>query len=195
MEKEKNPWNKNALWEAEIGALKDIIAKTELVEAVKWGGIVYTINNRNVLGIGGFKNYFALWFFNGVFLSDPKNVLVNAGEGVTRALRQWRFASAAEIDEKTIRAYLKEAIANERAGKQIKPESRSKDFAVPELLQQALDQNKLAGAFQRFTRGRQYEFVEYINSAKLEKTKIARIEKVLPMIAGGVGLNDKYRKS
>ena len=192
---EKNPWNKNHLWESEIETLKQIVAKTELTEAVKWGGIVYVIDNKNVLGIGGFKNYFALWFFNGVFLSDPKKVLVNANEGVTKSLRQWRFTSAAEIDEKAILAYINEAIANERAGKVIKPESKSKSFEIPELMQNALTQNKLMDAFQKFTLGKQYAFVEYVNDAKQEKTKLTRIEKILVMIGDGVGLNDKYRKS
>lgn len=185
----------NEQWESEIGQLKDIIAQTELVETTKWGGIVYTLGNKNVIGIGGFKNYFTIWFYNGVFLSNPKNLLVNANEGVTKSLRQWRFASAGEIDKKLILSYVNEAIANERAGKSIKPEAKSKHFEVPEILQNALAENKLTEAFRKFTPGRQYEFVGYINDAKQEKTKLARIEKILVMIGDGIGLNDKYRKS
>lgn len=107
------------------------MAQTGLVETTKWGGIVYTLGNKNVIGIGGFKNYFTIWFYNGVFLSDPKKKLVNANEGATKSLRQWRFASADEIDAPLIVAYVKEAIANERAGKSIKPEAKSKDFEIP----------------------------------------------------------------
>lgn len=194
MAEEKKSWTRNDIWESELEALKDIMAKTELVETTKWGGPVFTVDGKNVLGIGGFKNYFTIWFFNGVFLSDPKKVLVNANEGVTKALRQWRFASKSELDEKLILAYVKEAIANERAGKAIKPESKSKHFEMPQILQDALSANKLTDAFQKFTPGKQYEFAEYINDAKQEKTKLSRIEKILPMIGDGVGLNDKYRK-
>jgi uncharacterized protein YdeI (YjbR/CyaY-like superfamily) len=85
---EKKVWNKNNQWSEELEILKAIINKTELVETTKWGGIVYTINNKNVIGIGGFKNFFTVWFFNGVFLKDELSVLVNANEGVTKALRQ-----------------------------------------------------------------------------------------------------------
>lgn len=195
MKEEKNSWTRNDIWESELEVLKDIIAKTELVETTKWGGPVFTIDGKNVLGIGGFKNYFTIWFFNGVFLADEKNLLVNANEGVTKSLRQWRFASKAEIDEKLILTYIREAIANERAGKTIKPEAKSKDFEVPEILKSALKENKLLEAFGKFTPFKQYEFVEYINDAKQEKTKFSRIEKILPMIGDGVGLNDKYRKN
>lgn len=195
MKEDQTPWNKTGQWDPEIEKLKDILAQTELVETVKWGGPVYTVDGKNVLGVGGFKNYFTIWFFNGVFLTDAKKLLVNANEGVTKSLRQWRFASADEIDEKLILAYVKEAIANERAGKAVKPEAKSKNFTVPEILQSALKEHHLTEAFQKFTPGKQYEFVEYIADAKQEKTKLSRIEKILPMIEDGVGLNDKYRKS
>ena len=121
MKEDKNPWIKNDQWTEEIGVLRAIILKTELVETNKWGGEVYTINNKNVLGLGGFKNYFTIWFWNGVFLKDEAKVLVNANEGVTKGLRQWRFTSAREIDEKLILLYINEAIANEKAGLAIKP--------------------------------------------------------------------------
>lgn len=177
-----------------MALLKAIFDQTELVETTKWGGTVYTINGKNVIGLGGFKNYFAIWFFNGVFLSDPKKVLVNANEGVTKSLRQWRFASAAQVNEKTILMYIKEAIANEKAGKNIPPEAKSRNFVIPELLTNALEQNNLKTSFEKFTPYRQFEFVEYIDSAKQEKTKLSRIEKILPMIKDNIGLNDRYRK-
>lgn len=150
----KNPWIKNEQWTEEIGLLRAIVQKTELVETTKWGGEVYTINNKNVLGIGGFKNYFTLWFWNGVFLKDEAKVLVNANEGVTKALRQWRFTSATEIDEKLILRYINEAIANEKAGLAIKPEKKE---ALPcAFFQAALDKNKtLKTAFEKFTPGKQ----------------------------------------
>lgn len=183
----------NPRWESELQALKEIIGKTELIETVKWGAPVYTINGKNVIGLGGFKNYFTIWFYNGVFLTDPKKVLVNAGQGVTKALRQWRFSSSSELDEKLILAYLSEAIANAHAGKVLKAQARSKNFTMPDLLAKALEESGLTQAFFKFTPGKQYEFVEHIDSAKLEKTKLSRIEKILPMIDKGVGLNDKYR--
>ena len=73
---EKNPWMKYDYWDDEIEIIKSILNKTELIETTKWGGIVYTINNKNVIGVGAFKNYFALWFYNGVFLKDELNVLI-----------------------------------------------------------------------------------------------------------------------
>jgi uncharacterized protein YdeI (YjbR/CyaY-like superfamily) len=189
---EKKSWNSNDLWIEELELLKSIISKTELIETTKWGGIVYTINNKNVIGIGGFKNFFTIWFFNGVFLQDQLNILVNANEGVAKALRQWRFTSINEINEKRILAYIKEAIANEKEGKSIKP--TKKEIKISDFFQNHLENDSLfAVAFHKFSPYKQKEFLEYIDSAKQEKTKITRFEKIKLLILDNLGLNDKYR--
>lgn len=193
MEKDKpSNWNKGNLWPEELEILHSIIAKTELIETVKWGGPVFTAHGKNVLGVGGFKNYFTIWFFNGVFLKDEQNVLVTAQEGVTKSLRQWRFFSKEEINESLILSYIKEAIENEKAGKTIKP--TKKEEIVSELFQKELANDKvLSEAFHKFSPYKQREFLEHIESAKREETKLARIEKVKPLILDNIGLNDKYR--
>lgn len=179
-------------WEEELGLLQSIIAQTELIETTKWGNLVYTINGKNVLGISGFKNYFTIWFFNGVFLKDKKNLLVNAQEGKTKSLRQWRFSSKEEVNEKMMLAYIYEAIENEKLGKSIKPER--KKAVISGLFEKELAANPfLAGAFQKFTPYKQKEFLEYIETAKREETKLSRMEKIKPMILENIGLNDKHR--
>ena len=86
-------------WSEELTMLRTILLKTELVETVKWSIPTYTINNKNVIGIAGFKNYFGLWFFQGVFLKDEHQVLINAQEDKTKGQRQWRFKHKSEIKE------------------------------------------------------------------------------------------------
>lgn len=189
---EKHTWDKVNQWDEELDYLKSIIAKTELVETTKWGGPTYTLNNKNVLGIGGFKSYVGIWFFNGVFLKDESKVLVNAQEGVTKALRQWRFQSKKEMNEKLILSYIKEAIENEKSGLSKKP--AKKEAIVSEFMEKQLKENPtLDEAFKTFSPFKQREFLEYIEDAKQEKTKITRFEKIKPMILDGIGLNDKYR--
>jgi uncharacterized protein YdeI (YjbR/CyaY-like superfamily) len=179
-------------WFEELELLKSIINKTELVETTKWGGSVFVLEGKNVLGVRGFKNFFTIWFFNGVFLTDEKKVLVNAQEGVTKALRQWRFSSKDQIDEKTILKYIQEAIANEKGGKTIKPEK--KESVISELFDEELKKSStLAKAFGKFTSAKQREFLAYIEEAKKEETKLSRIEKIKPMILKNIGLNDKYK--
>lgn len=191
LEKE-NKWNKTNQWENEIEQLHAIIRKTPLVETTKWGGPVYTYNNKNVLGIGGFKSYFGIWFYNGVFLKDEKKLLINANEENTKSLRQMRFNSANEIDEKLILAYIKEAIEIEEKGLAIPKEK--KETIIPEILQNELDKNsELKNKFNTFSPYKQREFIEHITSAKQEKTQMARLEKIIPMILEEKGLNDKYR--
>lgn len=180
-------------WIEELELLYSIIRSTELEETIKWGGPCFTINGKNVLGLGGFKSYVGIWFHQGVFLKDPLNVLVNASEGKTKGLRQWRFQSKKDINPKQVKAYVLEAIENAKAGKEIKPEKK-KTIEIPAELKNALTKDKKMNAvFAILTPFKQREYVEYIAEAKQEKTRLARIEKITPMIHAGKGLNDKYR--
>ncbi|TXI71773.1 MAG: hypothetical protein E6Q45_00260 [Flavobacterium sp.] len=191
LEKE-NKWNKTNQWENELEQLHAIIRKTPLIETTKWGGPVYTYKNKNVVGIGGFKSYFGIWFYNGVFLKDEKKLLINANEENTKSLRQMRFNSANEINEKLILAYIKEAIVIEEKGLAIPKEK--KETIIPEILQKEFDKNReLLAKFNTFSPYKQREFIEHITSAKQEKTQMTRLDKVIPMILEGRGLNDKYR--
>lgn len=188
----KGIWKYSSQWEEELLLLKSIIDKTELKETTKWGGPVYVYEKKNVVGLGGFKDYFTIWFFNGVFLKDEKKRLMNAQEDITKSLRQWRFTSKEEVNEKEILEYIAEAIENEKQGKIIKPSK--KEMIVSDLLNAEMTKNpNLKSAFEKFSPYKQYEFLEYIETAKQEKTKLSRIEKVIPMILGNIGLNDKYR--
>ena len=180
-------------WQDELRTLRRILGSTELQEEIKWGAPCYTHDGKNVVGIGGFKSYFGLWFHQGVLLEDKHNVLINAQEGRTKALRQWRMQSANEIKAAAIKAYVKEAIQLEKAGKGIAAD-RGKPIIVPPELRKALQKRKAVGKkFAELTPGRQREYADYISAAKREETKLSRIEKILPMISAGKGLNDKYR--
>ena len=180
-------------WQKELNLIRDILLDTELEETVKWGAPCYTLNGKNVVGMMAFKNYAGMWFHNGVFLKDPAKVLVNAQEGVTKALRQWRFKSIDEMDAALIKEYVIEAIENQKAGKEMKPEK--KKFDMPVELENILSSSaKAADMFAQFSASKQNEYKEHIGSAKQEKTRISRAEKALPLIENGIGLNDKYRK-
>lgn len=178
-----------------IAKLRELALKTELAEEYKWGAPVYTIDGKNVLGIMAFKNHFGLWFFNGVFLSDPKKVLENAQEGKTKAMRHWKFKSN-PFDKVTVLAYMNEAIENQKKGLRLMPEkSKTVKAEIPALLKKELEKNlKTKEAFNAFSPYKQRDFCEYIATAKQDKTKLARLTKIIPMINQGVGLNDKYRK-
>jgi uncharacterized protein YdeI (YjbR/CyaY-like superfamily) len=189
---DKHTWDKINSWSKELEFLKSIIGKTELIETSKWGSCVYVLDNKNVVGIGGFKNYFTIWFFNGVFLKDETKVLVNAQEGVTKSLRQWRFTSKDEVDESLVLVYIQEAIENEKQG--IKSSKAQVTIEMPEIFQKELNVDPyLDKAFLKFSPYKQKEFLEYIAVAKREETKRSRIEKIKPMILENIGLNDKYR--
>ncbi len=184
----------NQYFTSETAILKSILDKTPMQIAIKWGAEVYTHNGKNVVSYGGFKNHFCLWFYNGVFLKDPYKVLVNANEEKTKALRQWRFKDASEIDENKILEYVLEAIENEEKGLSWKPQ-KSAPLAIPEILENAFAQHSgLDEAFLSLTPFKQKEYIEHFISAKRAETQISRIEKAIPMILEGKGLHDKYRK-
>ena len=97
-------------WPDELARIREILNGTALSETVKWGMPVYTHNGKNIVGIGGFKSYFGLWFFEGASLADEAGVLMNAQPGKTKAMRQWRMSSAGEIKPTLIRRYVREAM-------------------------------------------------------------------------------------
>ena len=126
-------------------------------------------------------------------LADAKGVLINAQEGKTKALRQWRFDSKKEIDSRLIKAYVKEAVTLQAQGVQIKAD-RARPVEIPRHLKAALSEDKKANSgFKALSKGKQREYAEYIADAKRDETKIKRIAKIMPMIVAGKGLNDKYR--
>ncbi|MBT8179264.1 MAG: hypothetical protein HKP60_09120 [Eudoraea sp.] len=177
-----------------IRRLREIVLKTELQEELKWGAPVYTFNRKNVLGIMAFKHHFGIWFFNGVFLTDPLSVLENAQEGKTKAMRHWKFTRNDDIDVTSVLAYAKEALENQKKGLEVKPE-RKKPEVLPELLKTALQSDlEIKQEFEGLSPGKQREYCTYIHEAKQGKTKKSRLAKILPMIRAGKGLNDRYRR-
>lgn len=182
-------------WTQELILLRSILLELPLEETVKWGAPVYVYKKKNVLGLSAFKNYCGIWFFQGGLLKDDQNVLINAQEGKTQAMRQWRFSSIQEIDENLVKAYVLEAIENINQDKEIKPERKNKPLVIPKELQEFLDSNEeLQLKFNEFTVAKKREFTDYISEAKREATKQSRLEKIIPMILEGIGLHDKYRK-
>jgi uncharacterized protein YdeI (YjbR/CyaY-like superfamily) len=173
--------------------LRDLLRSTELSETIKWGAPCYTINGKNVVGLGLFKEHVAIWFFQGALLKDEAKVLINAQNDKTKALRQWRFLSVDDINAEIIIAYANEAISNEKQNKRVKI-IRNKKLIIPSELEEALNRdNHLKLSFQEFSPGKQREFANYIAHAKQAKTKQSRLNKIIPMINNNIGLNDKYR--
>ncbi len=184
-----------AQWTEEHERVLGIFRKTEMEEKLKWGIPIFTYNKKNVAAGYGFKDHYAVWFHDGVFLDDPHGRLVTATEGKTKALRQLRFTKEEGIDENLILFYLNQAIKNAKEGKTWKPErTKAETLKIPTLLQQVLDENpNLKDNFEALTPFRKKEYIAYIAEAKQEKTKLARLEKIKPLLLQKKGLNDTYR--
>ncbi|MCB0489497.1 MAG: YdeI/OmpD-associated family protein [Cyclobacteriaceae bacterium] len=176
----------------ELTRLRQILLDCDLTEEIKWGAPAYTFQGKNVAGLAAFKSYAGLWFHQGALLKDKEKKLINAQEGKTKALRQWRFTSAREIQPRLVKAYVKEAIQLVKDGRSIKPVAKKK-IVLPAELASALKVKKVATNFQGLTPFKQREYVEYITEAARPETRQKRVEKIVPMILKGMGLNDKYR--
>lgn len=184
----------NSHYSEALSVLRRIVNSTELEETVKWSMPTYCLNGKNVLGIGAFKQHFCLWFHQGVFLKDEHQLLVNAQENKTKAMRQMRFDSIEDINEGAVLAYVKEAIENQRMGKEMKPIRKTKPVVVPPELKATFESNTvLETSFKNLTSGKQREYCDYISTAKREATKQSRLDKITPMIIEGIGLHDKYK--
>ena len=185
---------KHQKWKEQLQQLRELLLSTELEETIKWGAPTYVLNNKNVVGLGSFKNHCALWFFNGALLQQNTKLLVNAQEEKTKALRQIRFKENDQLQLSVLKNYIEEAIELQKADKEIKPR-KSKPIEIPTELEKAFkNDTSLKSAFEKFTKGKQREFTEHIANAKREATKVSRLQKCIPMIKAGIGLNDKYRK-
>ncbi len=184
---------KPAKWQEAYEALRELIVASGLSEELKWGCPCYTFQDTNVVLIHGFKNYCALLFMKGVLLKDEHEILVQQTKNVQSA-RQIRFKNLAEIVEmkSVVKAYVEEAINVEKAGLTVEMKQVA-EFEMPEEFKITLeDMPELKSAFYNLTPGRQRGYLLYFSAPRQVKTREARIEKYIPAILDGKGVNEKY---
>jgi uncharacterized protein YdeI (YjbR/CyaY-like superfamily) len=183
-----------AQWEAEIAEMRRVLASLPLSEECKWGKPTYTVDGKNVIILQGFKAYFALGFFQGALLKDPKKLLVQLGQ--TQAGRVMKFTSVREIisHAATIKRYVREAIAIEKAGLRVE-KRKTEDFSVPpELKEMFRKEPRLQKAFAALTPGRQRSYLYHFAGAKQPATRISRIQKAMPRIFAGIGFLERPKR-
>ncbi|MDG5491984.1 YdeI family protein [Psychroserpens sp. SPM9] len=187
-------FDKDTPWKQEYNELRKIVLDCTLVEELKWGVPCYTYNKSNIVLIHGFKKYCALLFHKGVLLKDTNTILIQQTKNVQSA-RQLRFTSLQEIIDlkTTIKSYIFEAIEVEKAGLEIKLKKTS-EFKIPDEFKTLLESNsEIKSAFYSLTPGRQRGYLLHFANAKQSKTRQSRIEKSIPNILNGKGLNDNYK--
>lgn len=176
-------------WQAEMRKLRSILLGCGLDEDLKWGKPCFSIDGKNVAIIQPFKAFCALMFFKGALLEDEYGLLRSQGENTQSALRL-ELRSEAEIKKAVLESYVKQAIVVEETGRKIVKETR--ELELPEELVAMLKKNKKLGdAFRALTPGRQRGYVLHFAAAKQSKTRIARIEKCMPAILAGKGMQDR----
>jgi uncharacterized protein YdeI (YjbR/CyaY-like superfamily) len=189
-----DPWfDKRTTWKEETASLRTILLGCGLVEELKWGKPTYTVQSgANVVLIMPLKDTCALLFTKGALLKDPQGLLVLPGEN-SQSARQMRFTSLGEIArlEKAIRACVKHAIEVEQAGLKVQFK-KSTELVYPPEFQDKLDRDSaLRAAFLALTPGRQRQYHLHFTGAKQSATRQSRVEKAIPLILDGMGLNDR----
>jgi uncharacterized protein YdeI (YjbR/CyaY-like superfamily) len=192
----KNPkvdfyFNKAQKWQKEIKKLRTIVLDCGLTEELKWGCPCYTFQDSNIVLIHVFKEYCALLFFKGALLHDTNGILIQQTKDVQSA-RQIRFNNVKDIAdmESIVKSYVHQAIEVEQSGMKVNYKKTS-DFAIPEEFQKKLEKNRaLKNAFDALTPGRQRAYLFYFSQAKQSKTRESRVEKNIPQILKGQGLDD-----
>ena len=182
---------KTEKWQEEFINLRRIVLGCGLTEELKWGVPCYTFENKNVVLIHGFKEYCAILFVKGALLKDANNVLIQQTENV-QAARQVRFTNVQEIveQETILKAYIHEAVEVEKAGMKVNYKKTS-EYIIPEEFQIKLNEiPALKTAFKALTPGRQRAYIYYFSQPKQSKTRKSRVEKYVPQILSGKGLND-----
>lgn len=178
-------------WQSAYLKLRTIVLKCGLKEELKWGVPCYTLNGKNVILIHGFKDYCALLFHKGALMKDPAGILVQQTPNV-QAARQIRFRHLRDITEleSTLKNYIQDAITTERSGSRVLRKATA-DYTVPEEFLKKLEQVAgLKAAFQALTPGRQRSYLFFFAQAKQSGTRMARVEKCIPQILSGKGLDD-----
>jgi uncharacterized protein YdeI (YjbR/CyaY-like superfamily) len=184
-------FTKDTKWLREYKELRKIVADCGLTEELKWGCPCYTFKGKNIVLIHGFKDYCALLFMKGALLHNTDGLLIQQTKNV-QAARQIRFTNLKEIVKlaPTLKAYIYEAIEVERAGLSISLKETAA-FEMVEEFQTKLDElPALQKAFEALTPGRQRAYMLHFSAAKQAKTRESRIEKWIPSILKGKGLND-----
>ncbi|MCO5936262.1 DUF1801 domain-containing protein [Mucilaginibacter sp. RB4R14] len=184
-------FNKDKKWQPEVNKLRSIMLDCGLTEELKWGCPCYTYRDDNIVLIHDFKEYCALLFFKGVLLNDTHGILIQQTENV-QAARQIRFTGLEQIveQEAIIKTYVFEAIEVEKAGLHVEMK-KTADFIFAEEFQTKLDgSDELRKAFEALTPGRQKAYLLHFAAPKQAKTREARVDKCIPQIMNGKGLND-----
>jgi uncharacterized protein YdeI (YjbR/CyaY-like superfamily) len=181
-----------ARWQKELEQLRKIVLDCGLTEELKWGCPCYSFEKSNIVLIHVFKEYCAVLFFKGALLNDDTSgILIQQTKNV-QAARQMRFTNVKEIVKlkSILKAYIFEAIEVERAGLKV-PLKKTAEFSMPEEFNNKLNKNAaLKTAFYALTPGRQRGYLLHFAAPKQSKTRESRIEKCMPQILNGKGLND-----
>lgn len=178
-------------WKEEFELLREIALECDLTEDFKWSHPCYTLNNKNIVLIHGFKNYCALLFHKGALLKDPHEILVRQTENVQLA-RQIRFTSLDQIHEMRplLKEYIEQAIEVEKAGLKLNEDQKAKPPIPDELARKFEEVEGLKKAFEALTPGRQRAYLLHFSGAKQSKTRESRIEKYISHILSGKGMHD-----
>jgi uncharacterized protein YdeI (YjbR/CyaY-like superfamily) len=184
-------FNNAQKWQEELAQLRRMVLDCGLTEELKWGVPCYMFQKANIVLIHVFKEYCALLFVKGALLNDTDGILIQQTENV-QAARQIRFTHVREIMklETILKTHIYEALEVEKAGLKVALK-KTVEFNIPDEFQHKLAEiSGLKTAFEALTPGRQRAYILHFSAPKQSQTRVSRVEKCIPQILNGKGLNE-----
>jgi uncharacterized protein YdeI (YjbR/CyaY-like superfamily) len=179
-------------WQEEMRELRRILLECDLSEELKWGKPCYAGGGGNIVIMQPFKAHLSLMFFKGALLDDPEGILRSQGEN-TRSAMRIEFTSPEQVAEleATLKAYVEEAIAVEKAGLAV-PKQKVAEYEMPEELEERLrEDDEYRAAFEALTPGRQRSYLLHVSAAKRAETRERRVEACRSKVLEGKRFNER----
>ncbi len=167
--------------------LRNIIMASSpaIQEDWKWHHPNYYCNGM-LCGIGAFKEYVTLVFFQGALIDDHYTALSSHPDNLHN--RHIKYSNVTEINEEIILNYLTQAIANNTKGLRIN-QTKIKNIEIPFYIKESLENAGILESFNNMSYSHKKEYILWIKEAKKEETRDRRIEKMIAVLREKFGLS------
>lgn len=177
--------------------LRNLVHQTcpHVTESIKWGMPFFETYGDNLCNMAAFKQHCTFGFWKAALLKDPKQLFAKAGEPAMGQLGRLTRLEDLPAD-KVLAAYLKEADQLNKKGIKVQAKKAvEKNVQEPAIFTAALKKNKAAAKnYAAFSYAAKKEYMEWIEAAKTEETRVKRAGTAAEWIAEGKTRYWKYKK-
>ncbi|GAA4353672.1 DUF1801 domain-containing protein [Angustibacter luteus] len=161
-----------------------LAADPEVIETVKRRVQPYYVLDGNVCALLAARGWVNVFIYNGALVDDPTGLITGGRRNVSG--RTIAVHEGDVLDEPALTAILRQVIANNRAGRKVRPTGGARrEVAVSAQLATDLAEAGLAEAFDERPYYQRHYWVESITSAKRVETRQRRLDVMLEHLRTG----------